>query len=140
MEDAENLVKKEKASGWIRGDSKRTLWRMDQELLDNEDSEGDTVLEFHPADEDHANLVSSRLENSNHSPVLDIDFPARLEPSSTPGHFHLYLDGLEMQWSTYEALLVALGDAGVIGEGYLRHSLAREQTMVRRPHIKKPKE
>lgn len=120
--------------------SGRTLWYMNQEMLDSKDSEGDTVMEFYPADEEHANLTSSRLENGNHSPVLDIDFPARLEPSSTPGHFHLYLEGLEMPWATYEALLVALGDAGVIGEGYLRHSLNREQTMVRRPHIKKPKE
>ena len=137
MEDATNPVN---PRGFARGASSRTLWYMNQELLDSDDSEGDTVMEFYPADEDHANLVSSRLENGHHSPVLDVDFPARLEPSSTPGHFHLYLEGIEMSWPTYEALLVALGEAGVIGPGYLRHSIAREQTMVRRPHIKKPKE
>src|SRR4051794_39832810 len=42
-----------------------------------------------------ANLVSSRLATKDHeifgdwhSPVLDIDFEARLIPSSTPGHYH----------------------------------------------------
>lgn len=45
------------------------------------------------------NLVSSKMYNEHgyldrHSPVLDIDFPARLLPSTTEGHFHSYLDGL----------------------------------------------
>lgn len=84
-----------------------------------------------PAD---ANLVSSRLdpEGKLHMPVLDLDFPASLVPSSTPGHFHLYIDK-EMDWKTYERLLKALSDAGVIERGYYKASKARKATYVRIP-------
>lgn len=71
-----------------------------------------------------------------HRPVLDIDFPVKVVPSSTPGHFHLYLDK-EMSWEVYEELLKALGKAGILEEGYVRASIAREHTSVRLPWIKK---
>jgi hypothetical protein len=93
-------------------------------------------------EEEHANVVSSRVrigteDKEFHSPILDIDFPARLLPSSTPGHFHLYLDGLTMPWSTYEPLLDALADAGVIERGYAEASKARRATFVRKPGVTK---
>lgn len=72
-----------------------------------------------------------------HSPVLDIDFPARLVPSTTEGHFHLYLDGLTMRWETYAKLLEALAEAGVIEDGYAGASISRESTYVRLPHVRK---
>lgn len=84
-----------------------------------------------------AHLVGSELENGLHSPVLDIDFPARLVPSATPGHFHLYFDGLELSWIRYVPLLEALGEAGVIEPGYAGASIARGGTFVRTPEFPK---
>lgn len=94
------------------------------------------------------NLVSSRLfwPNSTyaaspmHSPVLDIDFAARLVPSSTEGHFHLYLDGLTLGWPEYKKLLKALADAGVIESGYYDASVRRQMTCVRPPGVMKERQ
>lgn len=71
-----------------------------------------------------------------HRPVLDIDFPAVLLPSTTPGHFHLFLDK-EIAWSTYARLLSALSDAGIIEEGYEDASHNRKFSSVRLPWVKK---
>src|SRR5262245_3403875 len=68
------------------------------------------------------NLTSSRLylpESQDaygplHSPVLDLDFAARLLPSSTDGHYHLYLDGLVMPWEKYSDFLHVMAHFGVI--------------------------
>lgn len=91
-----------------------------------------------------ANLVSSQLYSKGkgvlhglHSPVLDIDFRARLEPSSTDGHFHLYLDGLVMPWAEYRQLLRALGECGVIERAYLEACERREMSCVRPPGVTK---
>lgn len=71
-----------------------------------------------------------------HRPVLDIDFPAKLVPSSTPGRFHLYLDK-PMTWAVYAKLLSALADAGVIERGYADACEARGASFVRLPWVKK---
>lgn len=75
-------------------------------------------------------------DESIHRPILDIDFPAALIPSTTPGHFHLYLDK-PMGWSKYSALLGALATAGIVEQGYAGASLEREYTSVRLPWVKK---
>jgi hypothetical protein len=85
-----------------------------------------------------ANLVGSREagipeeEEASHWPVLDIDFPVSLVPSSTIGHYHLYLEK-RLTWKQYEKLLKALAEAGIIEEGYLKQALDRGQTFVRVP-------
>lgn len=84
-----------------------------------------------------ANLVGSITDNRTHRPVLDLDFPCRLIPSTTPGHFHLYLDGLELDWNKYKTLLLALADAGVISHTYARESIRKGFTAARLPHITK---
>ena len=73
-----------------------------------------------------------------HKIVLDIDMPAQLIPSSTPGHFHLYVDH-EITWHDYQALLHVMGDVGLLEPGYVGASLARGHTALRLPWIKKPK-
>lgn len=83
-----------------------------------------------------ANLVSSRLANGNHAPAIDLDFPAYLIPSSTPGHFHLYLEK-EMSWKDYSKLLKTLNEVGLIEDGFFKSSRHFEQTFLRLPHIKK---
>lgn len=87
-----------------------------------------------------ANIVTSRFGNgqARHVVVLDIDRPAWLVRSSTPGHFHLYIDvpgGVPHE--TYMALLGTLADAGVVEYGYARASQARGFSSARFPWIKK---
>lgn len=87
-----------------------------------------------------ANLVSSRTLSGKHKPILDLDFPLRLEPSTTEGHYHLYLDGPEISWWRYVALLTGLYLAGVIEMGFYVWSLRRGGTWVRKPGVTKTAE
>lgn len=95
-----------------------------------------------PAD---AQVVTSMVEESwirgathpTHRPVLDIDLPAQLVPSSTPGHFHLYLD-VEVEHENYMLLLRTLALCGIIEPGYASASQERGYTAVRLPWVKKP--
>ena len=88
---------------------------------------------------EQANLVGSLCGDGLHRPVIDIDFPCRLVPSSTEGHFHLYVE-LSMHWEQYERLLVALAQAGIISAFYLKAAQIRGQTFVRPEWVKKEKE
>lgn len=81
-------------------------------------------------------VLSFDKETGQHRPVLDIDFPLHTVPSSTPGHFHLYLDK-PMPWAKYKRLINALADAGIIEDGYASVSLDRKYTSVRLPWVKK---
>lgn len=81
-------------------------------------------------------ILSQDIDTSLHRPILDIDFPVHIEESSTPGHFHLYLDK-PMPWPRYRRLLLALASAGVIEENYANVSDARGYTSVRLPWIRK---
>ena len=89
---------------------------------------------------DRANLITSQLgsdENSNmHAPVLDLDFYAHVEPSSTPGHFHLFLDKA-MKWQDYQRFLVTLASFDIIEQGFMQASIDREASAVRLPWVKK---
>lgn len=86
---------------------------------------------------DDAEVVSSHIAHSNlHAPVLDLDVPHVLVPSTTPGHAHLYLD-VPMTWRRYKRLLRALARAGVVEKGYVKASLRRKHTAVRVPWLRK---
>lgn len=95
-----------------------------------------------PCEEDEANLISSESANrvwrdlGFHLPVIDLDFPAKLVPSTTKGHFHLYLDKL-VPWDKYVALLAAMVDAGLVEPGYLDCTIKRGASFVRKPGVKK---
>lgn len=88
-----------------------------------------------------ATLIGSRLMDAPvalHLPVIDIDFEARLLPSTTEGHYHLYLDGMRpLLWEEYCDLLCTLAETGVISERYVDHCLDRGQSLVRAPWTKK---
>lgn len=110
-----------------------TLMRVDK--MDDYDDETRTPV-AHP---DDANVVSSHFGHpqfGQHRPVLDIDFPAALVPSTTPGHFHLYLDKL-MSWDDYEKFLRVCGEVGILEPGYVNVSIERRHTAVRVPWIQK---
>lgn len=98
-----------------------------------------TDMEYRDTFED-ANVVtseSSRTQWTNkHRPVLDLDFPAALIPSTTKGHFHLFLDK-ELEWDKYEALLKAMAAAGLLEQGYVDSSIQRKRTTVRLPWQRK---
>jgi len=87
---------------------------------------------------DEAEVVSSELKGSKmHAPVLDLDIPHTLVPSTTEGHSHLYLD-VPMPWWKYRLLLHVLAWTGVVQKGYVGASVRRGHTDVRLPWIKKP--
>jgi len=98
--------------------------------------------------EPEANLVSSVGEreyynpediehfSTNHFPVLDLDFPCQLVPSSTPGKFHLYMDK-SVTWVAYQNVLTAMASAGLLELGYVSASIARRATFVRKPGVLK---
>ena len=92
---------------------------------------------IHMAAADDANVFTSLLGDGLHAPVLDIDFGAHLVPSSTPGHFHLYLNKA-MTWRKYRRLLRALGRAGILEPGYVKASLRRGYSAARKPGVRKP--
>lgn len=86
----------------------------------------------------HEALVASSETHIQgvHRPVLDLDVPAQLVPSTTPGHHHLYID-VDMSWPTYKRLLRALAKAGVIEAGYAKASIHRGASFVRLPWVRK---
>jgi hypothetical protein len=102
------------------------------------DGEHELAVDRWEVEYDHlANAISSEIVGSSlHAPVLDIDFEARLVPSSTPGHYHLYLDRA-VAWPAYEKVLRALAEAGLQEEGYVSASIDRRATFVRKPGVVK---
>jgi hypothetical protein len=101
-----------------------------------DDYQGDDAV---TTSEQEANIVTSYLGGELHAPVLDIDFGAQLIPSSTPGHFHLYFEKA-MTWDNYAGLLRALGNVGILEEGYVKASLRRGYSSVRKPGVYKQEE
>ncbi len=86
---------------------------------------------------DGANCITSEIKDSTlHTVALDLDVPARLVPSSTPGHSHLYID-VPMSKQMYIELLEILALAGVIEYGYFTASRKRGFTSLRLPWVKK---
>lgn len=90
-----------------------------------------------PSDVNPANLISSLADDGKHYPALDVDIPCRYVPSSTPGHGHLYFDTLDLTWTRYKKLLIALGEAGILEPGYVEASIARSQSLLRPEGVKK---
>lgn len=89
-----------------------------------------------------ANLLTSEpadpfcREAGMHAPVIDLDFPCELIPSSTEGHFHLVLDRL-IPAEAYFTLLDAMAEAGLVEPGYAGSSRKRGYSAIRLPWIKK---
>lgn len=118
----------------------RTLcWKRDLKKNDVNSYDGTTQPTVRLAAGQEFNLISSRLPNGNHAPAIDLDGPAHLVPSSTPGHFHLYFDK-EMPWRDYQKLLQVMTEVGLVEEGYYAQSVRFEQSYLRLPHVKKGNE
>jgi hypothetical protein len=68
-----------------------------------------------------------------------MDFPSWVLPSSTPGHFHLYIDNL-ITWRQYRRVLRAFYRAGMLEKKYVVASRGARATMVRVPWLRKSDE
>lgn len=71
--------------------------------------------------------------------VIFFTVPVNLIASSTPGHFHLYVEH-EITWRKYRKFLLALQAAGIIGKDFADMSLKCKASYVRRPGIDKKNE
>lgn len=110
------------------------------------------LIDSEEADIDKANIVSSLIRfdpkdfladpnDKRHVLAIDLDIPATLVPSSTPGHQHLYVETKEgIPHHRYLALLAALADCGIIEEGYAAVSIARGHSDLRLPWVSKDDE
>lgn len=105
------------------------------ELFDSYDAQ---TGRFDTDDVNEAHVTTSKVAGKEniHKLVIDLDLPAALIPSSTPGHFHLYVDK-EIEERAYFDVLDALANAGLIEQGYLGASQARGFTAVRLPWVRK---
>lgn len=109
-----------------------------------------------PSDVYPYNLVSSLCTDGRHRPALDIDCAndpfeadaiAGIVSDLTGGgtvdilesthHYHFYVEDRDYSWDAYQRLLDDLVDAGVLEVGYVSASIARGQTLLRPPHIRK---
>lgn len=87
-------------------------------------------------DPSEANLISSRTDDGRQMPIIDLDFDFHLEESSTPGHYHLYLDK-PIPRRKFVALMLALWYSGVVEMGFAVWSLRRMGNFARLPGIEK---
>ena len=114
------------------------VWGQDSENCDTTEArpiapvQNADVLTSEVADQ----LGDEGRPNGMHKPVLDLDFPAKLLDSSTPGHHHLLIDK-EMSWEQYVKMLDVLAEVGILQQGYVNASKERKFTCVRLPWVKK---
>lgn len=110
-----------------------------------EDVQYEPGIDREEAELAYANVVSSELNPTprtffdqvpQHMLAIDLDVPAYLVPSSTPGHSHLYVD-VRIPHHRYMALLSMLADCGVIERGYAEVSIARGHSDLRLPWVRK---
>lgn len=86
-------------------------------------------------DLESAELIGSQIKN-DHWAVIDVDVPIHIEPSTTPGHFHLYIQE-PLGWGNYQELLEALRFVRLVEHGYVEATKSHGQSFVRLPWIKK---
>lgn len=99
-----------------------------EELGDGYDDVEESRVE---ASKQKANLISSMTKDgSGHKPVLDIDMEARLVPSSTKGHYHLFIDK-KLSAKDYRMVLAVLVKVGIVQQGFLDGFDKRKATYVR---------
>jgi len=126
--------------------SPELLERQDElDAMNTDDSGYDTDDVVVAADDEKADGITSWMPEvpgsvpdvEFHRPVLDLDFDAALVPSSTEGHWHLYLDAL-MPWDDYAKLLTVMAEVGILEQGYVDASLARGYSSARLPGVMRP--
>jgi hypothetical protein len=114
---------------------KRTRWYLRN--LDETAAYSNSKAPIPEPDINKANLIGSLLPNGEHGPCIDLDFPCRLFPSRTQGHFHLYLER-ELSWEDYEKLLLVMHKIGLVQYGFYKSAVDRKQTFLRPPGVFQP--
>jgi hypothetical protein len=103
-------------------------------------------IDIEEADLGKANVVSSLLRRPDwdtvssprHVVALDLDYPAYVVSTSTPGHHHVYLDvPTGVSHDGYMEILEVLGRHGVIEKGYAEVSIKRGRSDLRLPWVTK---
>lgn len=92
--------------------------------------------EYLPATPEGANLIGSLGENGMHYPVIDLDVEIAVVPSSTEGHYHLYINH-PLNWNQYNHLLHALKAVGLIQPNWFKTANHEKCSFVRPPWVKK---
>ncbi len=80
--------------------------------------------------------TSQTPDQGAHYPVIDLDIPVNLLPSSKLGHSHLYINHPVTQEQLFKILDV-LAECGIVEAGYVAASKARGYSAVRLPWVKK---
>jgi hypothetical protein len=71
-----------------------------------------------------------------HRPLLDLDMRCLLIESTTPGHYHLYIDKV-LTWEQYKEVLEVFGRVGILQRGFVDAAMRRKRTQLRTPWTKK---
>lgn len=121
-----NKLRLFRVNQWVRGGASENLSEFDQGIIEETSSL------------DEAHIVSSQFRGDVrlHMLAIDLDVPAALVPSTTPGHSHLFIDA-PMSWKQYERVLDALRGAGILENGYVAAAKARGFSAVRLPWVRK---
>jgi len=86
-------------------------------------------------------ISSEDVKTGKHHILIDIDRHCVLLPSTSNGHFHLYVQmgtmGDGMDFDDYAEWLRASAKIGLIEEGYAEASIRRRATFLRLPWIRK---
>jgi hypothetical protein len=133
MPDVNGLIRKTEVKTPYPGQVHRWV-DFDESSTDYEDDRPVMVT-------DHANVATSTIEGTlsvEHKLLVDIDLPCKLIESTTPGHFHFYVDK-KISYKQLINILKAMSDAGIVEPGYYKASKSRGYTSVRLPWIKKVK-
>lgn len=115
--------------------------RYQNDLLDSEDYQSGEVTKQRVAhknkvgklrEDPNGNLITSRLPNGNHLPIIDLDLDHFYIPSRSYGHAHLYLN-VEVPHDAYLNLMTALAECKVVGEGNLNQLIVSGHSSTRLP-------
>lgn len=82
--------------------------------------------------------TSDFIAEDKHIVVVDIDHPAHLVESTTPGHHHLYVEIPPVSTEAYFEWLEACAKIGLVEPGYVAAFKARGFSCVRLPWVQKP--
>lgn len=80
--------------------------------------------------------TSKDYANCDHYPLIDLDIPVNIVPSSRVGQTHLYINHPVTQEGLFEILDV-LAKHGIVEPGYARAAKSRGYSAVRLPWVKK---
>lgn len=85
-----------------------------------------------------ATAITSEVVGSDlHAPVFDFDYPCELVESTTPGHYHLYLNGPPITKEAYMEVLSVMAKHGLVQTGYANAAKDRGFATLRLPWVKK---